>query len=255
MGVAGVRWHVAAVGGAALVADGEGDALVLGVEPLGPSHVQWHGLAAQDEGDDPGLTREAAGGGGADPVAVAEGGDSEAGVECLEVEGDHHGGVHASGLGELVGGVALDQLPERLPEPLRGGSPLAGLGVLEVVVVMPRGVGDRVERELECGALVGGECEAAPGLAVAVVVELEERGRLGVLGLALEDLLLEGLAQLGGDDVEDVLADPAQHLGVVVGRDLQQVVAGLGTDADIDVADLSVGVSRSRRGSRPPPRR
>ena len=76
---------------------------------------------------------------------------------------------------------------------------------------------------------------------MAVVVELEERGRLGVLGLALEELLLERFAELGGDDVEDVLADPAQHLGVVVGRDLQQVVAGLGADAGVDVADLAVG--------------
>ena len=61
VGVAHPGWGVAAVGGAAAVALGEGDPLGFGVEAALPAEVEDLGVAAEDGGDDPGPAGEPAG--------------------------------------------------------------------------------------------------------------------------------------------------------------------------------------------------
>jgi hypothetical protein len=65
-------WPVAALGGAACVAEAEGDPLGGGVETPLAADVEGLGLAAEDDRDDPGTTREPSGFAGGDLGAVAE---------------------------------------------------------------------------------------------------------------------------------------------------------------------------------------
>ncbi|WP_341241894.1 hypothetical protein, partial [uncultured Nocardioides sp.] len=60
VGVAHRRWCVAAAGGATAIADTHRDPLGRGEVPLRSSHVERLTVAAEDNGDDAGLAREAA---------------------------------------------------------------------------------------------------------------------------------------------------------------------------------------------------
>src|SRR6478735_5045905 len=87
---------VAAFGSAALVADQDRDALVLGVEPALAAHIQRHRLATQDGRDDPRLTGEPSRHGGGDLLAGVEGaGLLEAPHEQVLAAEDEEGGVEA----------------------------------------------------------------------------------------------------------------------------------------------------------------
>ena len=81
VGVAGSGWQVAALGGAAVVAQGEGEALGGGVEAAGAAEVEDLGGAAEDGGDDAGLAGQAAGLAGADAGAGVQGRGGEAAEE------------------------------------------------------------------------------------------------------------------------------------------------------------------------------
>ena len=61
VGVAEPGWGVAALGGAAAVAVGQGDALGFGVEAALPAEVEDLRGAVEDGGDDPGPAGEPAG--------------------------------------------------------------------------------------------------------------------------------------------------------------------------------------------------
>ena len=82
VGVAHRGWSVAVLGGAALVSDGHGEALGLGVEAASAAEVEDLGPAVEDGGDDPVVTREASGLGGGDlatGVQLADPGSIEVG--------------------------------------------------------------------------------------------------------------------------------------------------------------------------------
>jgi hypothetical protein len=76
---------VAAVGGAAALLDGQGDALVFGVQPAFAAHVEDDGAAvdeaAEDGGDDPGLAGEPSGLARGEVFAGVEAGGARTGEE------------------------------------------------------------------------------------------------------------------------------------------------------------------------------
>src|SRR6478609_673118 len=87
---------VAALGAAALVADQDGEALVLGVESLLAADVEGRRVAAQDGGDDPRLAGQLTGEGRGDVFAGVEGaGLLEAAHERVLADEDEEGGVEA----------------------------------------------------------------------------------------------------------------------------------------------------------------
>ena len=106
--------------------------------------------------------------------------------QVLQGHGDHHGGVHAAGLGEPVDRVAGDVLAERVPEPFRGA---------RVVAVLGRGVGEH--GLLEHRTDRGRQGEPAVAQAVPVVGDREPAGFLGECFLALQGLELVFLGDLG----------------------------------------------------------
>ena len=100
-------------------------------EPGGAAEVEDLALAAEDDGDDPGLAGEPAGLFGGDPVAGGGVGDPEAGDEGVEVEGDHHAGGGAAVPGQTGVGEVLQQRAERLTPASGDGQarrPRPGLG-------------------------------------------------------------------------------------------------------------------------------
>jgi len=114
--------HVAAVGGAAGLFDGEHESLVAGVEPFLGTQVEDLGRAVHDGGDHSVEAGQAAGGGGADPVAgVQQPGPLQLPEQHVVVDGDQHRGGHAAGVGEPAEGESVDQVHERGPGPVRGG--------------------------------------------------------------------------------------------------------------------------------------
>ena len=82
------------------------------MEPGLAAEVEDLGSGAEDGGDDAGFAGEAAGLAGGDVAAGVQAGGAEAAEELVEGHGDHDGGVHAAGLGDLVGGVAFDELAQ-----------------------------------------------------------------------------------------------------------------------------------------------
>ena len=125
------RWPVAAGGGAAVVAESHREALGLGVQASSAAEVEGLGLAAEDGGDDPGGTGEAAGLGGGEVAAGVQGADPgriEVGQELFEGHGDHDGGAAAAGLRQGLAGDGLDELAERLPVAHVGGQVLVDVG-------------------------------------------------------------------------------------------------------------------------------
>ena len=106
VGVALAGGSVAALGGAGgSVAQGEGDALGLGVEAAGAAEVEDLGLPAEHGGDDPGPAGQAAGLGGGDDAAGGQPGRLEPTHQGVEGHRDHDGGGHAAaGGGSLSAG-------------------------------------------------------------------------------------------------------------------------------------------------------
>ncbi len=62
--VAQAGWPVAVAGGAAVVAQAEGEALGWGVEAAGAAEVEDLGVTAEDGGEDAGFAEQASGGAG-----------------------------------------------------------------------------------------------------------------------------------------------------------------------------------------------
>jgi hypothetical protein len=182
-------WGVAALDFAAAGLDGLDDALGFVGEAVGAAEVEDLGLAAEDGGDDPGFAGQAAGGAGADRLAGVEVGGFQLTHEGLQGHEDHDGGVEAAGLGELLGGVALDQLDEGLAEALGGGFALTQGSLAGE---MP-GCGQREQVLLEHGAGQGGvDGEPAVELAVPVVPHGQPGGGLGVALFLLQERGLVG---------------------------------------------------------------
>ena len=103
VGVAERGRPVAALGGAAVVPQCQGDALGFGVEAASAAEVEDLGAGAEDGGDDPGGAREAAGLGGGDlpaGVQVTHPGRMQVGEQLVVGHGDHDGGATAAGLGQ-----------------------------------------------------------------------------------------------------------------------------------------------------------
>ncbi|MBB3044956.1 hypothetical protein FHU40_004809 [Nocardioides soli] len=157
--------------------------------------------------------------------------------EGVFVDDDHDGGVDAAGLGQSVGGVALDQLAQRPAERL-GSGPALDAGALGGGQVL--GGGQRHQHLLECGGVVGRQGEPAPGLPVPVVDHRDragpQRGRL----LPLQDLGFVGVGLLGGDDLPQPPPEPAQCLRVVVPRLGEQMRLGLLPGLGAEVGGESV---------------
>ena len=72
-------------------------------------------------------------------------------------------------------------------------------------------------------------------LAVAVVVDHQPGGGLGVAFLAFEQLGFVGVGGVGGGDLEDVPAQVLEGFGVVVGGECEQVLLGLDGDPGVEV--------------------
>ena len=204
MGVAQSGGPVAALGGAAALLEGHHDPLGLGVEPPGAAQVEDLRLAAEHGGDDAGLAGQSAGGVGGDRLAGVQGGGLQPAEQGGEVHGDHDRGVHPTRGGELAGGVALDQLAERLPQPLRRGPALTGGGGVAVYRGPVLGGGEREQGLLQHRGLRGRQGEPAVHPAVPVGGHGQPGRRGGTLFFLLE---LGGFVGLGGLGVE-VLQDP-----------------------------------------------
>ena len=213
VGVAHAGWPVAAVGGAAAVADHQRDPLGLREEAAGPADVQYFGLPAEDDGDDLGLRREPSGLAGADRFTGVEVRCLQATHEGVEGDQDHCGGGDAAGVGDPVGRVALDELHERPAHPLRTratrdpGSLGGGLML---------GGGEPVQDLGEHLGLGGGQGEPAVGLAVAVVGHREPARLRGLGFLALEDFGFVGVRDVGCDHVQQATPGDPQRPGVEV---------------------------------------
>ena len=135
---------------------------------------------------------------------------------------DDDGRGDAAGVGELVGGVALEELAERLPHPLRTRPPLSpdGAGAVDGVLVLRRR--DREQRGAQHRRVVGGDREPAVGLAVPVVGHRQPgRGARGGL-LALQPRGLGGVGLLGGRDLDQPLRQTPQGDRVVLVRLLEE---------------------------------
>ena len=190
VGVAEAWRGLAALGGAAAVADAHRDAHRLGVQAAFAADVEDLALPAEDDRDDAGGAGEAAGLGGGDAAAGVEGADAcgvEVGQELFEGHGDHDGGRAAAGLGELVGGVGLDQLGE--------GDAVADRGGQVGVDARRRGLrcrrwrsarrGDREDHLGQHLSVPGGDAEPAVAGAFVVLEHRERRPaqRFGFFGL------------------------------------------------------------------------
>ena len=182
-------------------------------------------FAAEDDGDDPAPAGEPAGLLGGDPVTGRGGGDTEAGQQGVEVEGDHHaGGGAAMGRQSGVGDV-LQERHERLAtsagdrqrvDLTEWGASWRGVGVQ----VGPQPVRDMV-----------GDAGVEVGRPVTTGSEVEPGRRLGAGLLGEQPLVLGLVGDLGGEVFEDTAAEVAQlprpeHLGL-----LDQV--GLGLDDQV----------------------
>ena len=91
---------------------------------------------------------------------------------------------------------------------------------------------DREHRLPQHGAHVAGQGEPAVAQAVAVVGDGEPARLLGEGFLALQRLELVGFGDLGGDDLEDPVREPAERDRVVLARASDQV--GLGVASVLD---------------------
>ena len=90
--------------------------------------------------------------------------------------GDHDRGRDAAGLGEPVGGVGLDVLRERLPQPVRRGRP--GSGACPSTGARCFGAAIASSVLLQHRAVQGGDREPAVAPPVPVLDHPEQRGRL-----------------------------------------------------------------------------
>ncbi len=121
VGVAQAGGPVAALGGAAAVAESQGDDLDGGEQSACLSEVEDLGVGAEDDGDDlrfAGVAPRLAGG---EVLAGVEGRALQAGSEVGEGGDREQGGGESAGAGCGVGGVGLDELAEGFAELRRGG--------------------------------------------------------------------------------------------------------------------------------------
>ena len=204
-------WSVAAGEDAPAVAQHEGHAQVGWDEALRPPHVERNALAAEHRRQDLGVTGQLAqlAGGDAD-AAFDEPGPDAVGEQPVVV--DHHadaGAVAAVGRGVLVQGGQLGQLDERVGAVLGGGHDRG-----ERVAHLERGPvpvsRDRLDLHPQQLGVGGGQVALDVGRAVPVVGEGEAAPLAGHLELAFEAFGLGGLADLRGDAVEQVAAQPAE---------------------------------------------
>ncbi len=89
--------------------------------------------------------------------------------------------------------------------------------------------GDRGQHLPQGGAVHGGEGEGAAGFAVPVVVHGQVARPRGGRFLGLQQGGFAGVGLLGGDHLEQVLAEPGQPPGVVVPSQPEQMRLGLAT--------------------------
>ena len=144
---------------------------------------------------------------------------------------DHDGGVEAAGLGQLVDGVALDQLGEGLSEPLRGGASFAERSVAGLVF----GGGERVECLLEHRAGEGGSRVNRPWSLPWPSSHMVSRVAAAAAALLLvEEFGFVGVGGVGVDDLEQPAAEDLQGLGVEVAGLLDQVALGLGDQVGVE---------------------
>ena len=161
---------------------------------------------------------------GADGFAGVEVGGLEPTHERLEGHDHDRGGVDAAGVGDPVGGVALDELAERAAHPLRtrtaGDARSFGRGLV-------LGCGEPEQDLGQHRGLRGREGEPAVGLAVAVVGHREPADLGRVALLLLQELRLVRVSGVGGDDLEEPPAQQLEGAGVVVGGLGDEVRLGL----------------------------
>ncbi len=133
-------WSVATREDAALVADGEGDALVAVEEALGQSEVQDRRVASEHQWQEAGVAGQPAGLCGRDGGAGRQRRFADCRGEFVFADGDHDGCVGDAVFGQRVGGEVFEEFDERAPHPLAKGE----LGRV--------GLGGRTFRSLEVGA-------------------------------------------------------------------------------------------------------
>ena len=111
---------------------------------------------------------------------------------------DDEGGVDAAGLGEPVGGVALDELGERLSHPLRARAAFAERTQRGLVF----GGGERQERLLSMAPSEGVEGEPAVHLAVSVLPHREPGVGGGLAFFSVRGVWRCGRRRSGGGDLD-----------------------------------------------------
>ncbi len=176
---------------------------------------------------------EPSGLGGGDRGAGVGGREAEAVTKGVEVEGDDHGGGVAAVQREPVGVDGLEQGGEGVAEGLAVGQ---SLGLM--VVASRRGEGVQVGQQPVGGGVgdpdrdVGGTVSAAVGGQAGVAV--------GGSFLGFEGAPFVGLAELGGDDVEDPAAQDPQVKGCERGCLGHEPGLGQGSDGVGDVGGQGV---------------
>lgn len=232
---------------------------MLGVQSLGAALVEHHGVAAQDHGQDPVVAGQASRFGGGDAGAGVERGDAgpvELAEQVGEGHGDDDGGVAPTGLRQVAGAGALDQLAQRLAATHREGAgvalgPLGGC-VARVWCVGPQRRHDRLELLAQHVAVQLGEAEAAVDDALVVLVHLEGDLAGGACLLGLEQSTLVVVGVLGTDHGVDPSGELLEGLGVVGVGEVDQVLLGpaplVGVDGELARRGQQVEPAHDRAG-------
>ena len=215
------RWPVAAGERAVPVADDQGGPDREGDQSFGAADVEWLALAAEDGGDDLGVTRQPSDGGDGQLVDGVVG---QAGGECLEGGGDHESGWGAVGVGWQVGvqGVLSGLRPGR---PTSGRRRPAGRGPAPRPVVFVDGgcrCGQGHERGFEEGAVLGRSAalhaDSAGSVGCDREVSAQVRGTFLPVQLTFE-LPVRGV---GVDHMHQMASRPGEVGGVEAPRMLEQ---------------------------------
>ena len=173
-------------------------------------------LGAEGDGDDVGVAREAADGGGAQLGAVVtDRGPVDLTPQGVEAGGDRDPRPGTVGVGGQVGGQGvLAGQHQRVPHP--GAVVTHVLDVPVAVLVRRRGgggLGERQEGGLDPGGVLDGAAAPDPDAAGTVLGEGEEPAEVRGAVLPLQVLLGLAFGALGVDDVDEV----ARGLGEVGG--------------------------------------
>ena len=189
---------------------------------------------SEHDRDDPGLARQTSRLTGRHPRPVVQQRGRVLAQQLLDRHRDHDGGVHPCGLRGRVHRVALDVLDQRLSETPTQRLPLARL-LAELVLGVAGRVGQRQQVPLQHRADVRRHDEPAVAAALAVVGHGEVGLRRGTPLLRLQHGSLMTLAHLGGDHVEDPLADLPQLTRIVLTSKLEEHALGLLAGLEVDV--------------------